>query len=87
MTFGGFIIGLIVVVFGVLMLKYTFNLTNFTGNVGFAEKYLGAGGTYSLYKILGIVLCLGGIMAMFGLFEPVARWALSPLAPYFKINN
>ncbi len=44
-----------------LMLKYRGQVKQFTGNVDFAEKYLGSGGTNTLIVILALlifVLCL-----------------------------
>ena len=77
-------IGALCVVAGVLGLKYNYQIVGFTGNVGFAERYLGGGGTYAFFKILSVLLCIGGFMYMFGLFEPMLEWLLSPLAGYFK---
>ena len=77
------LLGLIAVVLGVVGMKYNFKLVGITGNVGFAERYLGAGGTYALYKIIAIVLIIGGLLFMTGLGEPVLEWLLSPIAGFF----
>jgi hypothetical protein len=83
MVFQQIVLGFLAIVGGVLALKFNFQLVNITGNVGFAEKYLGAGGTYSLYKIGGVVLVIGGLLYMTGLGSPVLTFILSPIAGLF----
>jgi hypothetical protein len=81
------LIGAVLAALGVLAVKYTFWLTNLTGNLGFAERYLGAGGTYSFYKLAGVVLAIFGLMYATGLGTPVLEWLLSPLAQFFPKNR
>lgn len=71
------------IIAGTAMVKYSFKLTNFTGSIGTVERYMGAGSTYAFYKILGIILIIGGLFYMTGMLTPVMEWLLAPLAPIF----
>ncbi|HUC87440.1 MAG TPA: hypothetical protein VMR75_03970 [Candidatus Saccharimonadales bacterium] len=78
-----FFVGLMAVALGVVSLKYNYQLTGFTGHIGFVEKYLGYGSTYVFLKMLSVVLCIGGFMYMFGLLDPVFHLLVSPLTALF----
>jgi hypothetical protein len=82
--FNHIVFGLLAIGLGVAGLKFNYQLVGFTGHVGFAERYLGAGGTYFFFKLLSIAIVIGGILYMTGLGEPVLAWLLSPLAQYFR---
>jgi hypothetical protein len=60
-----YIFGPILVILGILFMKYTVQITNFTGEIDFAERYFGAGigsGTYTWWRVFGLILaCLGGM--------------------------
>jgi hypothetical protein len=81
--FNHIILGLLAIGLGVVSLKYNYQLVGITGNVDFAERYIGAGGTYAFYKILSVIFVLGGFLYTTGLGDPVLRWLLSPLAQFF----
>jgi hypothetical protein len=83
MVFQHLLFGLIAVAVGVVSLKYNWQLAGFTGTIQPVERYLGAGTTYIFLKMLSVILCIGGFMYMFGLFNPVFGWLLSPLAHFF----
>ncbi len=53
------------------MMKYTVKLTEFTGTVSFAEKYLrgGLAGTYSWYRLVGFVFCILAVLWIFGVLN------------------
>ncbi|TAK88902.1 hypothetical protein EPO04_02195 [Patescibacteria group bacterium] len=68
---------------GVAMVKYSFWLTNQTGSIGTVERYMGAGSTYTFYKILGIIVIIGGLFYMTGMLTPIMEWLFAPLAPIF----
>ncbi|OGE80215.1 MAG: hypothetical protein A2660_00895 [Candidatus Doudnabacteria bacterium RIFCSPHIGHO2_01_FULL_45_18] len=76
-----FISGTIGVIIGFLLIRYTFQLTQWFGKVDWAEKYLGSGlaGTYSMYRLLGMLFIVLSLLYMFGLFG----FILGPLAPLF----
>lgn len=76
------IFGLIAVGIGVLTLKYNYQLANFTGDIGFVERYLGAGSTYGFMKLLSVLLIIGGFLYMTGLANPILDWLLTPLEAF-----
>ena len=77
------LLGLLLLAIGVVSLKYNYQLVRMTGNVSWAEQYLGAGGTYAFFKIVSVVLCLIGFLYMTGLWGGVFGWLVSPLARFF----
>ena len=51
-------------------MRYTVAVANFTGQIDFAEKYLGSGigaGTYSFYRLLGLVFCILAVLWLFNM--------------------
>jgi hypothetical protein len=78
-----FLLGLVALGLGGVSLKYNYQLVGFTGHIGFVEKYLGYGSTYIFVKMMSVLVCIGGFMYMFGLFDPAINWLLSPLAVFF----
>ena len=63
MTIGKFIFGIIITAIGfILVWKSEWLLNNF-GRISFAEKYLAhSGGTRLMYKLIGIIVIIIGIM-------------------------
>lgn len=53
------------VAFGVLCVKYSYQATQLFGHNEYAEKYLGSGGTYSMWKLLGLIIIIGTIWYAF----------------------
>lgn len=47
---------LISIIVGILVLKYTEAIVRTFGKNVYAEQYLGAGGTYNMWKIIGILI-------------------------------
>jgi hypothetical protein len=84
MIFQQILLGMLFLALGVVSLKYNYQLVGITGNISWVEKYLGGGSTYAFFKMLSVVLCLGGFLYMTGLSDPVFRWMLSPLAQFFQ---
>ena len=70
-----FIIGMLITIGGFLLIVFREKVHNVTGDVGFAEQYLGGGGTYTLFLILGVVMFFGGI-----------AWATGTLQTWFAVN-
>lgn len=61
-----YIIGLILIGVGVAMIWKTDTLMKAFGRVAWAEQKLGSGGTWSFYKILGIIVIIVGFLIMSG---------------------
>jgi hypothetical protein len=74
-----FIWGIISILVGVALVKYSFSITNFFGHLGWAEEHLGGGGTNSLYKIAGVTLIILSFLYMFGNIGFIT----GPLSPLF----
>lgn len=53
------------------LMIYRTKLKEITGNIDFAEQYLGAGGTYTLFVLLGLVIFIFSVMYMFGSFQEI----------------
>ncbi len=54
-----------------LIMVYRAKLKEFTGEIAFAEKYLGVGGTYNLFILIGMVVFIFSVMYMFGSFQEI----------------
>ena len=69
-----FILGPLIIVLGLLMIRYTVEITNFTGQIDWAEKYLGGGllaGTYTLWRLVGLVFMILAALWIFGLLDVI----------------
>ena len=65
---------------GFLMLRYYRKIVDNIGTIGFAEKYLGAGGTYTFIRLVAIFIIifsfvypLGGCDVFFNSFSPLFK--------------
>lgn len=61
---------------GIVLVWKTYAITNLFGHISWAEAKLGSGGTYMLYKIIGIAFIIISILTIFGIFEfslPIPR--------------
>ena len=66
--FGQIMFGIIGIPLGiVIMLKTNYIVDQMTGFLDFAEKYLGSGGTYTFFRILGFAVTIVSLFVMFGL--------------------
>jgi len=54
---------------GILLMIYRGKVKDFTGDIGFAEKYIGVGGTWTFFILLGVGLFIFGLMWMTGTFQ------------------
>lgn len=82
-SFSHIVIGLIMTALGVLMVKYTFWLVNTTGPQQWIERYTGSGSTYGIYKLVGILLALLGLLYATGFGNNVLEFLLSPFKSVF----
>lgn len=62
-----------------VMLKYRRHIKDFIGNVDFAEKYLGSGGTNTLIVLLALVFFFGSIAYVTGALGGFLDSFLGPL--------
>lgn len=54
--------GLFLMVLGFLVLVFRPTIKDWTGDIGFAERYLGSGGTWTFFIILGVGFFVAGLM-------------------------
>jgi hypothetical protein len=70
--FGQIVFGIIGIPLGILiMVKAHYIVDNMTGSIGFAERYLGGGGTYAFFRILGCAIALVSMFVMFGFADMI----------------
>ena len=76
-----FVWGTLCIVIGIALMRYTFQVTTMFGRVDWAERNLssGMGGTFTLWRLVGLGLVLIGLIYMFGSIG----FLVSPLAPVF----
>lgn len=60
---------LIGVPLGILVLKYRKRVKDFFGDIAFAEKYLGVGGSYTFIVIMGILIFVFSLMYALGTLQ------------------
>lgn len=61
-----------------LILRYRRQIKEFTGNIDFAEKYLGSGGTNTLIVLLGILVFVGSLMYVTGTLQSIMQSIMGP---------
>ena len=65
-----FFLSPLVFIAGVLIMKYTFQITNMTGKIDLAEKYLGTGlgnSTYTWWRLVGLAMCILSVLWLFNM--------------------
>jgi len=75
------LIGVVLTAAGVAMVIKTGTFRDFFGEVPFAEKYLGGGGTNLFYKFLGIAIILIGFLVATNLWSAFLQATLGSLFP------
>jgi hypothetical protein len=62
------IVGLVVMAACVALMKYSVQVTNFTGKIDMAEKYLGnpLAGTYTFYRLFAVLIMILMVLWIFG---------------------
>jgi hypothetical protein len=74
------IIGVIGIALGLLFIKFREQIHRVTGDVGFAEKYLGQGGTFTFFLLLGSATVILAILYMTGVLQSILP---EMFGPYF----
>lgn len=64
-----FFVFILLLGFGLLFIVKTDAVVRTTGRVGWAERNLGGAGTYTMYKLIGLLCLIIGFMLITGLFE------------------
>lgn len=75
--------GILAIAASFVLIKYREKIVGMTGKFGWAEKYLGMGGTYRLFVILGVVSFLWGVASITGMTDVL----LGPLKGVFQTGG
>ena len=59
-----YVLGFLCMIGGLLLIIFREKIKNVTGNIGFAEQYLGVGGTWTFYALLGVASFIFGLMGV-----------------------
>lgn len=59
------LIGVIGIIIGLALIVYSYPLTQLFGHNSLAERYLGTAGTYTMWKLLGILVIALSIWYVF----------------------
>lgn len=79
MTFGRFLVGIIGLPLGIAIVYFKVPIKDFLGKIGWAETYIGRGGTWDAILILGLLTSIFSIMYMFGGLQALLIDRLGPL--------
>lgn len=55
---------------------YRYKLKGITGDIAFAEQYLGSGGTYNLFILIGLGVSIFSVMYAFGTLQELFAGSL-----------
>ncbi|MFC1597948.1 hypothetical protein ACFL2M_00240 [Patescibacteria group bacterium] len=69
-----YIIGIIMIAAGVIFIWKTDWFLKSFGRIGWAEQKLGAGGTWTFYKILGLIVIFGAFLVISGSITTILDW-------------
>ena len=64
--------GLVGMILGFMILVFRPQIKDITGDIGFAERYLGAGGTWTFLLFLGVVIFILSLMWAMGTLQEFA---------------
>lgn len=65
-----FLLGPLAVILGILLIKYSFWMTNQSGKIDFVEQYMSSfGGTYLWWKLVGIAIIILALAWMGGYLD------------------
>ncbi|PID84355.1 hypothetical protein CSB09_01440 [Candidatus Gracilibacteria bacterium] len=78
-----FVIGFLLIILGGVIIRYRYHIYNFTGDWGWAQKYLGGNGTVTAISLIGAILIFAGFAYPFGAFD----FGDKPIGPQFGNPN
>lgn len=64
-----FLVGLIGIPLGFAMVVYRERVKRFTGDIAWAEKHFGHGGSYTAILIIGLAIAIGSFLYMMGTLQ------------------
>lgn len=63
----------------IAIIVYRYHLKQFTGDIAWAEQYLGAGGTYNFFILLGLGVFILTLMYALGTLQEFMNGPLGPI--------
>ncbi|MFA5129657.1 MAG: hypothetical protein WC477_01910 [Patescibacteria group bacterium] len=82
MTLSHVLIGLLVLAMGVGLIWKTRAIVGFFGHMDWADQKLGGGGTYLVYKTVGVLLCFFGMLYATNLWDAFIAATFGSLFPH-----
>ncbi len=76
---GSVLIGLLLFAIGIVMVRYSYPISRFTGAQEWIERKAGPGTTSGVYKLFGAIAIFFGMLFVTGLDNSFFPWLLSPL--------
>ena len=74
-----FLVGIIGFPLGIIIIVYRERVKRFTGDMGFAEKWFGSGGTYTAIMLFGFIVTIGSTMYAFGTLQALIMKIIGPV--------
>lgn len=74
-----FVVAIIFFPLSFALIIYREKIKQFTGNIAFAETYLGSGGTYTLFLIMGLLTFVITLMYLTGTIQSMLSATFGPL--------
>jgi hypothetical protein len=84
--FGQILLGLIIIVVSVILVVKNYQVAN-SIPLPFFEQKLGPGSSYLVWKIFAILGVFIGFTVMFGFYDEVLNWILSPIFNLINPNR
>lgn len=69
MDFGRLITFIVMLIAGIAIIKNTVPLVRMIGHSNWAERHLGAGGSYTMWTLIGIGIILVGFLYLMGVVD------------------
>lgn len=82
-----FFLGALIVFGGIMILKYNYQVVNVFGRNNVFERRLGAGSSYPMFKLIGVLIIVGGLLTMASLHDNVLWFLLSPITNALGIKR
>lgn len=71
--------GLVGIILGILYIKYNYQVTQMTGQMPWAETHLGSGGTYTLHKLLAVIVIIVSVLTITGTMSTIINRTVGTL--------
>lgn len=76
-----FLVGIIGIPLAFVMIYYRRQIKDFVGEIAFAEKIFGMGGTHMMILIIALLVFVGSLMYALGTLQELVSTFLGPIFP------